>query len=291
MRLTDDASLRSEYQLAQARLASVLVAARGGDLSGLKEIDETLNVLTSQNENAYASSTDYQRDFMQTKNGITELEKIAGYQLTDAEKSLQAQQTQIDLLKTNHESQLAALDLQLNALLGINNSVLSLYDAINAYSVAKTAASIISPAVSSASTEIDRLYSTVLNREADPVGKMYWETQAAAGMSMPEIFARFVDSAEYKMLNGLPAFAMGGITSGPSLAGEAGPEAVIPLPDGRRVPVMMTGQADNSELVSEVRALRAELRAAQTEIAKNTLKTTKQLERWDGDGIPEVRAA
>lgn len=33
------------------------------------------------------------------------------------------------------------------------------------------------------------------------------------------------------------AFANGGITSGPSLAGEAGPEAVVPLPDGRTIPV------------------------------------------------------
>lgn len=33
------------------------------------------------------------------------------------------------------------------------------------------------------------------------------------------------------------ALAEGGITSGPSLAGEAGPEAVVPLPDGRTIPV------------------------------------------------------
>jgi hypothetical protein len=32
-------------------------------------------------------------------------------------------------------------------------------------------------------------------------------------------------------------FAKGGITSGPSIAGEAGPEAVVPLPDGRTIPV------------------------------------------------------
>ena len=33
--------------------------------------------------------------------------------------------------------------------------------------------------------------------------------------------------------------AKGGITSGPSLAGEAGPEAVVPLPDGRTIPVKL----------------------------------------------------
>lgn len=36
-------------------------------------------------------------------------------------------------------------------------------------------------------------------------------------------------------------FQHGGITRGPSIAGEAGPEAVVPLPDGRRIPVALQG--------------------------------------------------
>jgi hypothetical protein len=38
--------------------------------------------------------------------------------------------------------------------------------------------------------------------------------------------------------------AAGGITQGPSIAGEAGPEAVVPLPDGRTIPVSMDGLTD-----------------------------------------------
>lgn len=46
----------------------------------------------------------------------------------------------------------------------------------------------------------------------------------------------------------LKKFARGGITSGPvlSLAGEAGPEAIVPLPDGRSIPVNMRGQGQKS---------------------------------------------
>lgn len=44
------------------------------------------------------------------------------------------------------------------------------------------------------------------------------------------------------------ALAKGGITEGPSLAGEAGPEAVVPLPDGRTIPVKM----DVGELVEKL---------------------------------------
>lgn len=37
----------------------------------------------------------------------------------------------------------------------------------------------------------------------------------------------------------VPAMARGGITDGVSIAGEAGPEAVVPLPDGRAIPVQL----------------------------------------------------
>ncbi|MBK1668328.1 hypothetical protein CKO28_09805 [Rhodovibrio sodomensis] len=43
----------------------------------------------------------------------------------------------------------------------------------------------------------------------------------------------------------LPTFAEGGITRGPSIAGERGPEAVIPLPGNRKVPVQMQGGETN----------------------------------------------
>jgi hypothetical protein len=49
-------------------------------------------------------------------------------------------------------------------------------------------------------------------------------------------------------LIGLPQFAQGGITSGLSLAGEAGPEAVIPLDNSRSVPVKLTMNDLNSKL-------------------------------------------
>ena len=49
---------------------------------------------------------------------------------------------------------------------------------------------------------------------------------------------------------GLPGFAKGGITRGPSIAGEAGPEAVVPLPDGRSIPVMMSGTGTGNVVVN-----------------------------------------
>ena len=99
---------------------------------------------------------------------------------------------------------------------------------------------------------------------------------------------------------GLPAFAKGGVTNQPSIFGEAGWEAAVPLPDGRSIPVKFSDnyRLDVSELVSELKALREEVkelrneqRAGQVAIADNTGKTARQLSRWDGDGMPAVRDA
>lgn len=49
------------------------------------------------------------------------------------------------------------------------------------------------------------------------------------------------------------------------------------------------GAAANGDLVSEIRALRAEVQAGNVAIAVNTQETAKTLRRWNGDGMPDVR--
>jgi hypothetical protein len=65
------------------------------------------------------------------------------------------------------------------------------------------------------------------------------------------------------------------------------------VPTFRQMPVdNSTRQTDNSELVNELRAVRSELyemKAASLSTARNAHLTRKQLERWDGDGLPETR--
>lgn len=54
----------------------------------------------------------------------------------------------------------------------------------------------------------------------------------------------------------LKKYARGGITSGPvlSLAGEAGPEAIVPLPDGRSIPVTIKGGTATGNIIVNVDA-------------------------------------
>ena len=46
----------------------------------------------------------------------------------------------------------------------------------------------------------------------------------------------------------------------------------------------------NDALAQEIKALRMELKAANSSIAQHTAKTAKILDRWDYDGQPDVRA-
>lgn len=56
-------------------------------------------------------------------------------------------------------------------------------------------------------------------------------------------------------------YAKGGVANQPSIFGEAGPEAAVPLPDGRSIPVTISGwaAADNRGLIVEIQALKSEL--------------------------------
>jgi tape measure domain-containing protein len=89
-------------------------------------------------------------------------------------------------------------------------------------------------------------------------------------------------------------FRDGGIATGPGSGYPAtlhGTEAIVPLPNGRSIPVEMQGADREGEaaLLAEIKALRADLRIANYQIAKNTNAFARVLKRWDGDGMPEAR--
>ena len=112
-----------------------------------------------------------------------------------------------------------------------------------------------------------------------------------------EVNGRQVSKEEYDAVNeqmkqdrpkplempNLPKKAKGGITSGPSIAGEAGPEAVVPLPDSRSIPVQIqssllsqTETHDEEELEFREK-LNEELKDSELTLKKLTVS----LARWD----------
>ncbi|MDD4390197.1 MAG: hypothetical protein PHW03_05275 [Eubacteriales bacterium] len=100
-------------------------------------------------------------------------------------------------------------------------------------------------------------------------------------------------------MSGSVAFsaADGGVFSGPETGYSGllhGTEAVIPLEDGRSVPV--TINSDSSELLTEIKGLRADIKAVGLAEVKNTGKMAKILNlitsgSIDADGYPAMRTA
>ncbi|MDK2124147.1 hypothetical protein [Parachitinimonas caeni] len=75
--------------------------------------------------------------------------------------------------------------------------------------------------------------------------------------------------------NGIRLMATGGIAHEPSVVGEAGPEAVVPLPDGRSIPVSIdwsrfqSASSESSALINEIRQLRAEVAQLKAEATRS----------------------
>jgi hypothetical protein len=56
------------------------------------------------------------------------------------------------------------------------------------------------------------------------------------------VMQSYLNSVGYK------AYANGGIANTPSIFGEAGPEAAVPLPDGRSIPVKIINPSNDSNI-------------------------------------------
>lgn len=201
-----------------------------------------------------SSAEDYARAAMRTIEEVGSVESMAVRQADIARQ------------------QLDALTQQVSVLIKIDESVLSVKDAIAALTAAQIQAG-ISPTTPQDTTDEDRK----AKRREDLIARftaMWGEDRAA------------------KMAAYIPQFAAGGAHAGGlRLVGERGPELEA------TGPARIWNASDTRSLLSggdgtsaEVRALREDLQAIGRALAKNTLETAKLMRRWDGDGMPEVRA-
>ncbi|MFV1944153.1 phage tail length tape measure family protein [Pseudomonas luteola] len=296
---SDDAvkTLRAQ---AQATLQSALSTARaGGSLAGF-DLSDALSTVAESNSNLYASYEDMARDQGRTANVVAELNGYADKQLTTEEQTLKSLQDQIQLAKDNYEQEAARLDAlvdfgqaQIDALNGINNSVLSLNDLIANMNRSVSAAAPTGTGTTNSSNLISSAYQSA-GITMDAAGAAYWQAQLASGALNSSNIGEAIRNAAVQ--NGqIPAFADGGLAKGLSAVGEAGMELI-----DFKTPARVYSNKDSIELfgggtaalVNEVRALRqenAEMKQYFYAIAKNTMSTSKTLQRWDYDGTPGER--
>ena len=74
----------------------------------------------------------------------------------------------------------------------------------------------------------------------------YFDKDSTLKAALPKLVAAM--STNNMISSGFKKFAKGGIADRPSIFGEAGPEAAVPLPDGKSIPVKL----NNGSIVNDV---------------------------------------
>jgi hypothetical protein len=226
---TSDESVKVLRKQAQATLQSALATARaGGSLANFSGLSDALEAIGSNSTDLYASLEDFNRDQGETANVVAELNQLNGRQLTSAQQTVKTLQDQLDQAKKAYDAQTAVFDAQLSfaqsqldALNGVDNSVKSVADAVKAMNAAVVAAlaglsggKSLTPGNSG--VFVDTAYQSVYGAgyQADAAGRAYWQQQLASGaISLDQLEQAIRNAAK---ANGtLPAFASGGLISGP----------------------------------------------------------------------------
>lgn len=196
-------------QVAAAAIAAAAqVAQQTGVLPAADAIRDAVGALRSDSADNYSSMLEYQRAAAAANNDIANLGSVTDTQLSVAQTSLQVLQQQKDFAKASYDAEIAGLDAQLakaqeqvDALNGINTSVLSVRDALAAFGSAYTAAAAdptagAGLATVTAQNKLEGLYQQYLGRSSDATGLAFWTKQATSGTSWSAIEAGFANSDE-----------------------------------------------------------------------------------------------
>lgn len=219
---------------AKQQISDAINAARsGGDLPEAESLRNALSVVgNSQTISANSGSFEFAREQAKTANLVAELGSVTDSQLLLDERSLAALEESRTRLDQGFKDEMGRLDslltqgqAQIDALNGINTSVLSLADALRGFNVASAAAggSAVGSSASGVSYQDIRAFSA-----AHTPDEIYAEAQQR-GVSSADIVASGAFTADqitsYLDTKGLPKFASGGFhRGGLRIVGERGPE-------------------------------------------------------------------
>lgn len=190
---------------AQASIRAMLDALRsGGTLPDQEKLTTALETLKRPSEDLYSTFLDYQRDFIRTKNDITELSDRSAWQLSKASNQLDTLNRMKDQDADNYELELRKLDEtarlaqdQIAELKGTTIAVLSVRDAIDALAAALLTAGQASGAVKAVSGPVTGLYNTLLGRAPDVGGREHFQNALAGGQSTLDVAQNIIRSEEF----------------------------------------------------------------------------------------------
>ena len=177
------------YGQATATLETAAAIARaGGSLANFQGLDDALSTVTGNNSSGYGDWLSFARDQGRSASLIGELSATAGDQLTSAEKTVKGIQDQLDLSKKQFDleskmlqGQLDLAQAQIDAINGVDNTLLSIAEALAQFGVAIKTASPNGTGSMNADSLIEAAYQSSLGRGADKAGADYWKQQLASG--------------------------------------------------------------------------------------------------------------
>jgi hypothetical protein len=196
------------------------------------------------------------------------------------------------------EQELKALDAQVQGILTLNTSVLSVREAVllakGASAANNDAQAALQTAKGTTSEQIvASWYSKNPNavKSADMQNIPYWTSIISQyGVEgAKSAFSKSVASITGTNEVPLTQFAVGtNFVPGdmPAIVHEG--ERIIPAADNRKLMDKLEKEEDN-QVAAEIRALRAEILSANIALAKNTGEMAKYIRLWNGDGLPAER--
>lgn len=249
----------------------------------------------------YATAYQQKLAQMQLAAQLSDLQGVAEEQKTTAELQLEVAIKTIDDLNaqaasTNayYEEQLIYAQTQINELRNVNGSVMTVASAMSALGAAIDAAKMQNSggggggggsgggADNSRTGQINSLYQEILGRNAEAGGLNAW---AGSGLSIDQIREGIQNSPEAR------GFATGGYyPGGLAMVGEQGAELINFNRPGQVYTAGQTAEIlGGGSLAGEIQGLREELRAQARSNVQIQARTAKVLERWEINGLPEVR--
>ncbi|MET3527266.1 hypothetical protein [Phenylobacterium koreense] len=291
-------SPEEQYRAARAEFDRVSAAAAGGDENAIRDLQDVSQAYLDASKDYYASSKAYFDDLERVRAAVSATQAYAA--------------SQVDV----GQAQLTALNASVAGILTVNQSVLSVRDALAAYqaavqqlAAAKAAQDAANDNAAGAGSSQSPGWASYIARNSD-VAAEYLRNQGSAkgrdylqslGISDVTGFGKW-HWENYGRAEGRTPYAAGGIMDRPitlgesGIGGEAGPEGILPLANvGGKMGVHAVHGGDEEEkallrtLIAKQDAIIAELQADKTQRAAMAEEQAKQSKRMEDELAKQSR--
>lgn len=209
---------RARRTEAQSYLAVSAIQARaGGSVTNMAGLDKALEAIAKPSEDLFSSFEDYARDQAMAAFNIAALQGTAKNELSAAELTIERMNATIESIEKASEDQISAIEKaregekegldnilnkaqeQLDALKGIDNSLLGVMQALNGFAAATAAVRATEAQQTMGNgSAVDSLYKDILGRGADTGGKSYYTNLLDKGTSVVDVAGSLKGSDEYR---------------------------------------------------------------------------------------------